>query len=300
MKCYKPSCEKPVVYERKYEGTAFCKQHFLKNIEDKIRKMVGKYKYIRHGDRVGVALSGGKDSSVLLYVLNKLFGKYEIKFIAITIDEGIAGYRNESIEIAKKLCSDLKIEHRITSYKELLGQTLDSKLKISKEFNACTYCGVARRWCLNKAAKEAEVNKLAVGHNLDDEAQSIMMDYIKGDLPRLVRMDPNLEPKEGFIRRIKPLRSLPEKEIGLYAFLRGLKIQEDECPNMGGIRFEVRDFLNNMEAERPGTKNSILETFEKIVPALKQAGKTKVVLKECEKCGEPCSGDVCKTCELWC
>ena len=298
MEC---ACGKPAVFERKFEGRSLCKTHFIRTFENKVRRTINRNKMVQTGDKIAVGLSGGKDSSTLLYLLNKLCkDRKDVELFAITVDEGIEGYRKDSIEIAKGLCKSLGIKHRITSYKEHFGKTLDQKLKTSKDFNACTYCGVARRWSLNKMAKDLGATKLAVGHNLDDETQSILMDYLKGDLTRLIRLDPQLKPKDEFVRRIKPLRGVAEKEVGLFAFLKGLKIQEDECPYSSGMRFEIRDFLNKMENERPGTKLNILETFEKILPALKETIKTEEgQIFSCEKCGEPSSSKICKTCEFW-
>jgi uncharacterized protein (TIGR00269 family) len=103
-----------------------------------------------------------------------------------------------------------------------------------------------------------------------------------------------------FVSRIKPFREIPEREIGLYALLSGLKIQENECPYIEGPRFRVRDFLNTLETESPGTKFSVLNTFYRLLPCVRELVKeAKVELVRCEKCGEPSSQKICKTCELW-
>ncbi|MEM5871543.1 MAG: TIGR00269 family protein, partial [Candidatus Aenigmatarchaeota archaeon] len=256
------------------------------------------------------ALSGGKDSSSAIYIIKKLFGKRrDLKFFAISIDEGIKGYRDESLEIAKRLCERLGIRHYIFSFKEEFGFTLDEKVKMikskSKDFwegKSCTYCGVARRWLLNKKARELGATKICFGMNLDDEIQGILMDYIRGDLVRLSRMGSGetIVKNPLFVPRIKPFREIPEKEIGLYALLSGLEIQERECPYVEGPRFKVRDFLNDLESECPGTKFSILNTFERLLPCVKEIVKKRdFEIKPCEICGEPTSQKICKACELW-
>jgi uncharacterized protein (TIGR00269 family) len=171
---------------------------------------------------------------------------------------------------------------------------------------ACSYCGVARRYMLNKTARDLKATKLCVGHNLDDEAQSIVMNYIRGDMAKASRLGAitnySTTKKGGqyFVPRIKPLREIPEREVALYALLNGLEVQEDECPYASGIRFEVKDFLNNLEAKHPGIKFSVLETFEKMLPLVREfIDKQKIEIKLCEKCGEPSSQDVCKLCDMW-
>jgi uncharacterized protein (TIGR00269 family) len=305
MKCSK--CGRRAVFHRRYEGSYLCRNHFVRSIEDKARKTARKDRMIERGDRIAFALSGGKDSSAVIYLMNKLFGKREdLSMFAISIDEGIPGYRKESIEIAKRLCKNLGIRHHVFSFREELGKDLSRKVKGRKtdgwEGTACTYCGLARRWLLNRKARELGATKIAFGMNLDDEIQGIMMDYIRGDLVRLSRMGSG-EPivKSGlFVPRIKPFREIPEKEIGLYAILTGLEIQENECPYLEGPRFRVRDFLNDLEAVSPGTKFSVMKTFERLLPSVREIVKGEEVrVVSCEKCGEPSSQRICKTCELW-
>jgi uncharacterized protein (TIGR00269 family) len=305
MKCSK--CGRKAVYHRRYEGSYLCRNHFVRSIEDKARKTVRKDRMIRRGDRIAFALSGGKDSSAVFYLIHKLFGKRnDLSFFAISIDEGIPRYRKESLEIAERLCRKLGIPHHVFSFREELGKDLSNKVRGRRpnewEGTACTYCGLARRWLLNRKARELGATKIAFGMNLDDEIQGIMMDYIRGDLVRLSRMGGS-EPivrSNLFVPRIKPFREIPEKEIGLYAILTGLEIQENECPYLEGPRFRVRDFLNDLEAESPGTKFSVLKTFEKLLPKVREIVKGEEVrIVKCEKCGEPSSQSICKTCELW-
>ena len=305
MKCSK--CGEKAVFHRKYEGSFLCRSHFVKSIESKVKKTIRNGRMIERDDKIAFALSGGKDSSAVIYMISKIFGKRsDLEFFALSVDEGIPGYRKESLEIAKRLCKKLGIRHHVFSFKKELGKDLSNKVKGRKtnswEGTACTYCGLARRWLLNRKARELGATKIAFGMNLDDEIQGIMMDYIRGDLVRLSRMGSG-EPivrNELFVPRIKPFREIPEKEIGLYAILVGLEIQENECPYLEGPRFRVRDFLNDLESESPGTKFSVLKTFEKLRPCVRgMVERERVKITRCASCGEPSSQKICKTCELW-
>jgi len=308
MKC---KCGKKSVIFRRYEGFHLCKDCFCKSIEKKVKRNVRQNNMIESGDKIAFGLSGGKDSSVVLHIIHKILKpRRDVEFFAFTIDEGIKGYRDDSIKIAKRLCKKMGIKHYIYTYKDHLGKTLDAKMKEIKKKpemlqTACSYCGVARRYMLNKIARELKATKLCVGHNLDDETQSIMMNYVRGDMSKASRMGAitnySIEKSKGsFIPRIKPLRDVPEKEIGLYAVLNGLDVQEDECPYASGIRFEVRDFLNNMETRHPGTKFSILETFDRMLPLVRNhVEKKNIDIRLCKKCREPSSQEVCKLCDMW-
>lgn len=293
MKCQR--CAKTAVIYQKYSNAHLCKAHFIADVERKIKRDIRKFKMVERGDRIAVALSGGKDSSALLYVLNKIFkNRPDIELSAITIDEGIIGYREKTIPYAVKLTKELEVPLVISSFEDEYGMTLD-RLKKIKETAACTLCGVLRKNLLNKTARELGISKLALGHNLDDEAQTILMNYMRGDVDRMKRMlQDTVQP--GMVPRIKPLRSIPEKEVALYGYLNNLPLSTDECPYAGeALRNEIREMLNNYEVRHPGTKYSLLGGFEAISQALRHPD-TKVV--QCKKCGEPSSDVLCKTCRL--
>ncbi|MBU0953513.1 MAG: TIGR00269 family protein [Nanoarchaeota archaeon] len=296
------SCGKPAVYYKAYEARLYCKGCFCRSIEKRVKKTITKYKLLQSNDTVAVGFSSGKDSTSLLHLLHEITGpRRDMKLVAISIDEGITGYRDTSLKLAKQVCAGLGIDHKIVSFKEAYGKTLDDQIPKIEQGKACTYCGVARRQLLNWAAREAGATKLAVGHNLDDEVQAILMNWIRGDLVRASRLGTRTEGNDpNFIPRIKPLRFIPERETALYASLKGFPVHQGECPHATGIRFDIRDFLNQLETTYPGTKFSLIEGFEKIQPFLTTAvAKTTHPITRCASCKEPSSQERCKACELW-
>jgi uncharacterized protein (TIGR00269 family) len=292
-------CGRKAIYERTIEGKSFCEKCFSEQLERKVKKTIRMNNLIKRNDKIAVGLSGGKDSSTILYMLNKFFKKRpDIKIIAITIDEGIKGYRNKSVKSCEKLAKELGIEHHTVSFKETFGMTLDQIVK-KKKLNACTFCGVFRRYALNIAARKFKATKVCTGHNLDDEAQALLINYLRGDMNRLSRMGPKpfvLE-DDKFVPRIKPLREIPEREVAIYALVNNVGNYWGECPYVSGIRFEVRDFLNDLEINHPGTKHSFVAAFDKILPHIRESVRG-VNLNYCKNCGEPTSVDICKSCEL--
>ncbi|MDY6959639.1 MAG: TIGR00269 family protein, partial [Halobacteriota archaeon] len=157
----------------------------------------------------------------------------------------------------------------------------------------CTFCGVLRRQMLNSAARDTGVNSVATGHNLDDESQSVFMNYLRGDTERLMRTSID---KACFIPRMKPLQNIPEREVALYAIVKGIEMDMSECPYAGeALRSEIREMLNDYEVKHPGTKYSIIRGFDKLSEGIKTVD---VDLSGCTVCKEPCSGDMCKACNL--
>ncbi len=283
-------CKKNSIYFRRSSGQRFCREHFIEYFEKKVKDTISKGRMIKRGEKIGVALSGGKDSTTLLEILTKM----GIDTPAILIDEGIKGYREKTIKHAKELCKNLEVPLHIISFEEVFGHTLDRIKKTAPE-NACTYCGVFRRTLLNRTARELGLDKLATGHNLDDETQAILMNYIRGDINRLIRLGTSAG-KKGMVKRIKPLKEMPEKEVALFSMLKGLNASFDECPYQISFRSGIRDFINRLETRNPGIKFSILRGYQKILPYISKHQLQE--LRRCESCGEPSSQKTCKTCKL--
>lgn len=275
------------------------------SVEAKVRATAAKYKMLKFDDKIAVAVSGGKDSVSLLHVLTKMERRRpKSSLVAVTVDEGIKGYRDEALEIAIENCKKLDIEHHIVSFKELFGHSLDEIVKLQpmkgeEGVTACAYCGVLRRKALNLAAREAEADKLATAHTLDDETQTILLNIFNGGVTRLSREKPvtdEVHPK--LVKRIKPFCLVPEKETAFYAYVKGIRFQSRPCPYASdALRNDVRLMLNRMEEKHMGTKFTIFNSIERIRPAL--AGiERKEELLECTICGEPTSEMKCRTCQM--
>ena len=278
-----------------------CKSCFFRYFERKVNKTINDFKLINKGEKIGVAISGGKDSLTLLYILNKLKEKKRFKIEALLIDEGIKGYRDLSMKDAEKFCRDLKIKLNIVSYKKEFGYTLDQLIKKLK-MKPCSICGVFRRYLLNKYSRKLKFDKLATGHNLDDEVQTILMNQFRNNPEVSARLGPitGIEDDKKFVRRIKPLYMLTEKETTTYAYLKNFNLKFCECSyNTEAYRISVREIVNKMEEKYPGTKHSILKSFLEILPLLKEKYKgSKYEIKYCRKCKEPSSKDICQKCGI--
>lgn len=289
-------CDGMAIISQRNSGLHLCQSHFIEDFEQRVADTIKKNAMLCDGDRIAVAVSGGKDSTALLLSLHKILAGTNVELVAITVDEGIAGYRNDTIKAAKEIVEQLNIEHEIVSFREEYGYDLDEMVR-GRDVAPCTFCGVFRKSALNRAAKRLRATKVATGHNLDDEVQSIMMNYLKGDIERLLRNRPR-RVHPGLIPRIKPLRVIPEKETAIYCMVSGVYAESRECPYAQlSLRADVRDMINSLESIFPGTKQSTLQGFEKIAEMAK--GKEgQIELGSCRNCKEPCVKDLCKACEL--
>ncbi|MFW6231069.1 MAG: TIGR00269 family protein [Nanoarchaeota archaeon] len=301
MQCSR--CENKAVYET--TGQAYCKDHFFDYFETKVFRTIKKYGLIKRDDRVCVATSGGKDSLAVLYMTMLYCKKHDIDFFALAIDEGIKDYRDHTLDDLRSFCERYDIPMTVVSFKARFGSTLDEVADTAiKDHNKkpCTVCGILRRSLLNKGARELEATKLVTGHNLDDEAQSFFMNTLKGSMAHNASLGPmtGLSENSDFVPRVKPLYFISEKETRLFAFLKGFKVEFNECPNIGlSFRAKVRDELNAIESAVPGSKNGMVNAFLQILPDLKEKyRKQRKAFSYCTRCGEPCSGDICNVCKL--
>ena len=288
-------------YRRENEGVNLCKGCFKDSVERRVRRTISHWKMFSPADHIAVAVSGGKDSLTMLMILKKLSAKFkQTRITAVTVDEGIAGYREEAVDLAKEYCGKLDIDHEIVSFKELYGDGLDDFLKGRPErMTACSYCGVFRRKAINIGAKRVGATKIATAHNLDDVVQTYLLNLFQGDVERFARFNPVLrDPRGGFLPRVKPLCEVPEKEVALYGYAEGLTFQSASCPYMTeALRNELRTMLNRLELAHPGVLFSSYRAMTKL-RALAEPGVPDSVLRSCRSCGEPTTLEICEACKM--
>ena len=292
-------CDSAAVEWIRYSGEHLCRGHFVEFVERRAKRELHAQVDLQGGERIAVGMSGGKDSSATASLLADFLGRRrDIELIGITIDEGIASYRPAGIQRAKALCGRLGIEHRILAYEDTAGHTMDEVVARDPEAIPCSYCGPFRRQALNRAAREVEADYVATGLNLDDTAQSILMNVARGDVEKLARLGPHESRQPGLVPRIQPLRMIPEKEVYLYAILQGIEFHDATCPYADRAqRGRFREMLNRLEEDSPGTRHAIVRGYDQMRPLLQEA-YPPATLNACARCGEPTVHAVCKACEL--
>ncbi|UCH88688.1 MAG: TIGR00269 family protein [Thermoplasmata archaeon] len=294
------SCTKPAVTYIRYSGAHLCANHFSEFLKTRVKREMRKQGKLPPDSRLAVALSGGKDSLTLLHLMVEMFANHkDLELVALSVDEGIEPYRTDSLAIASRWCKKLGVEHRVISFKKKFGYTLDEIARADiPDLLPCSYCGVFRRSCLNVLSREISATKLATGHNLDDNSQSILMNICKGDFNKLFRLGPHRIIKEGLIPRIMPLRVIPEKEIYLHTILNHIDAYTGECPYAQfAQRGLYRKILNQLEDQQPGTRHAIINIYDHLFDNIEANIKTGP-MNTCSTCGEPSSGLLCKACEM--
>jgi len=285
-------CSSPAVFLDRESRAHLCSQHLKQSVESRVLSRLMQEEPLP--EIIGVAFSGGKDSTALLAALAALKEKIPSHLIALTVDEGISGYREDTIRHAKDVCTRLNVEHRIISFTRLYGRSLDEILKSSNR-KACTVCGILRRRALEVLAEEEGVHLIVTGHNQDDHAQTTLMNAFSADIKKVFAGSGSTS---RFARRIKPFAAVSEREVTLYAIVSDLFMALPECPYAGeALRGEVRRLLNKFELDHPGSMRNLARAEEDIRKRLKSKVKN-IPMETCKVCGWPGSGDVCQVCLL--
>lgn len=299
MPC-KNCIEKPVYVT--LTNIKLCKNCFIKYFEKKVFKTISKFKLIKPNDKLLVGFSGGKDSTTILYLLKKYKEKFPFEIEAIIVDEGIKDYRSSNLKNVKDFCKSLNIKLNITSYQDFFGFRLDNLIKKVKKkdinYSACRICGTLRRYLFNKFAKKNGFTKVVTGHNLDDEAQNVLLNVYKNNYGVLKRLGPITQSNQYFVQKIKPLYLLTEKEVTIYTVLNDFKVDFTRCPNSeDSFRKFMSDQIDNVEDSYNGSKNSIVQfllNLKEDISFLKE--DENIVLKKCKICKEASQKEICSSC----
>ncbi|WP_448588549.1 TIGR00269 family protein [Thermocrinis sp.] len=289
-KCVK--CSQKAVVHLPHHRLALCKEHYVEWFENRVEKTIRSFRMFSEEDRVLVAVSGGKDSLGVWHALWKL------GYIAdgLHINLGIGDYSELSERKTRAFAERIGRELHVISLREHIADI--PTLKDLQDRPACSVCGTLKRYYMNHTAKKLGYSVVITGHNLDDECAVLMGNVLSWNLDYMARQYPVLEEGKGFVRKVKPLCLITEKESALYAFLSNIDFVEDECPYaLGASSIDYKLVMASIEEKSPGTKLRFYSEFiRKVRPML--VAKQDVKLNACRVCGEPTTGDVCSVCRL--
>ena len=277
------------VVKRPKNHLKLCRECFLQVFEDEVHHTIISSKLFYPGERVAIGASGGKDSTVLASVLKTLNERhnYELDLVLLSVDEGIKGYRDDSLETVKRNAKQYDMPLKIVGYDELYGWTMDQVVETIGKKGNCTYCGVFRRQALDRGAKLLEIKHVVTGHNADDVAETILMNLLRGDLPRLSRST-NIVTGDSAsnIKRTKPLKYAYEKEIVLYAHHKKLDYFSTECIySPEAFRGTARSLIKNLEKVRPSAILDIVRSGEDMARLTPDKGLSDCVCDDNEATG---------------
>jgi tRNA-5-methyluridine54 2-sulfurtransferase len=289
MRCRR--CRGPAVIEIRRHNSAFCKGCFPVVFREQVRRAIRRYEMLGPNDRVLVAVSGGKDSLALWDVLLDL--GYDATGLYLGL--GIGDYSRRSAEVAKRFAESRGVELVVVDLREEYGFDIPTAGRKGSR-STCAVCGLSKRYVFNRVALERGFDVVATGHNLDDEAATLLGNTLRWQTAYIARQSPALPAKDGMAKKVKPLHRLSELETAAYAFLRGIDYVVEECPLVAGnTQLRYKEAMNAIEATSPGTKAQFfLGYLERGMPLFHGEGDADLIA--CERCGQPTTGRFCAFC----
>jgi len=233
----------------------------LQELMSYVRSAADEYSMICDGDRIGVGLSGGKDSLSLLAALSSMRRFYPKKFelYAVTISLGFPGFDCDTLV---RFCAGLNVPYHIVK-----TDIADVVFNIRKEKNPCSLCANMRRGALNNTLISLGCNKSALGHNRDDAIETFFLSLFYGGRAKTFQPVTYLDRTD--ITVIRPLIYVPENELRGFVRANNIKVATNPCPADGNTKREhIKRFVKAQAKE--------FESFEsKIMNALREQWKVK-------------------------
>lgn len=284
-------CKQRAAVEVRRHNAAFCPDHFIDHVQRQVARTIHDYRMFEPGDRLLLGVSGGKDSLGLWDILTEL--GYEVDGVYLHL--GIGEYSSESLKLTEEFAAARRLALRVIDLPSAYGFSIP-QAAATQGRNPCSVCGLSKRYLLNDAAAGYDV--LVMGHNLDDEAATLLGNVLNWNTEYLGRQAPVLPAGEGLARKVKPLIRLAERETAAYAVLRGIEYEIEECPMVAGNTVNrLKERMNVLEQQSPGVRSRFLfGFFERGAEHFGMGQKPE--LSSCQSCGSPTTGDVCAFCRV--
>ena len=285
MRCH--ACGGPSIIEIPRHRAAYCAEHFVDHVRSMVRAAIDKHAMLTYDDRILVAVSGGKDSLALWDVLLDM--GYHVDGLYLGLGIGEYSSRSEAVcrEFADRRGAHLHVVDLATEY----GYEIPDAASL-KGRSACGVCGLSKRYVFNRVALEGGYDAMATGHNLDDEAATLLGNVLRWQTPMMARQSPALPADGELAKKVKPLYRLGEREMAAYCVIKGLDYIVEECPLVGGNTvLRYKEALNELERHSPGTKAQFLFGFlDRARDAhFADAGEDGDDVVSCDECGMPTS-----------
>lgn len=279
------ACERTAVMEIRRHGAAYCAEHFVDHVRSQVRDAIDRYQMVSFRDEALIAVSGGKDSLALWDVLIDMGYHVDGLYLGLGIDE----YSQHSGQVVARFAERRGVRLHTVDLAHEYGYDIPAATQLRRR-SSCGVCGLSKRYVFNRVALEHGYDVMVTGHNLDDEAATLLGNVLRWQAPFLARQSPCLPASEGMVRKIKPLYRLGEREMAAYCVVKGLDYVVEECPMVAGNTvLRYKDALNDLERHSPGTKAAFLFGFldrarDAHFPA---AGSDTASVVECTRCGLP-------------
>ena len=249
-------CQQKAIINMRQHKLPLCRDHFPEWVVETSEKTIQKYQMFKRGERILVAISGGKDSLALWDILSQLGYQADGLYISLGIDEGVR-YSDESRQASEDFATARGLRLIVVDVPNEHGEGIpEMALRSARgRTKPCAVCGLTKRHIMNRIAREGNYDVLATGHNLEDEAATLLGNTLNWLDGYLEKQYPVLEGSPGLVRKVKPLIRFYEREMAAYAILRGIEYIQEECPfSIGAASIHYKEILNQLEARSPGAK----------------------------------------------
>lgn len=284
-------CQGTAVIEVRRHNTAYCRSCFLLVFRNQVTRAIDEWRMVDPDDRVLVAVSGGKDSLALWDVLLEQGYRADGLYLGLGIDE----YSDRSHLVAQGFAEARGAQLVTVDLAATYGFDIPTAGRQGSR-STCAVCGLSKRYVFNTAAVDGGYDVVATGHNLDDEAATLLGNTLRWNTEYLARQSPVLPVARGMVKKVKPLYRLSELETAAYAFLRGIDYVVEECPLVAGnTQLRYKQAMNVIEAGSPGTKAGFLLGFlDHAKPLFEAEDRAEVTM--CANCDQPTTGTYCAFC----
>jgi uncharacterized protein (TIGR00269 family) len=291
MKCKR--CRGPAVVEVRRHNAAFCGDCFVHHVREQVRRAIKSYDMFGLKDRILVCVSGGKDSLGLWDVLLDLGHAASGLYLGL----GIGDYSERSGAVTRAFAAGRGADLIEVDLPREYGFDIPTAGRKGSR-STCAVCGLSKRYVFNRVALDHGFDVVATGHNLDDEAATLLGNTLRWQTDYIARQHPALPGREGMVKKVKPLHRLSELETAAYAFIRGIDYVVEECPLVAGnTQLRYKEAMNALESRSPGTKAQFFLGFvEKAASVFAGEDRQGETLTPCERCGQPTTGRFCAFC----
>ncbi len=271
-----------------------CEKDFLMFLERRTQRTIEKFQMFKPENKLLLAVSGGKDSISLWYILTKLGYNVDGVFIQLGNDQQVKPALDVTKELAQQINRTLIIED---ARKYLYGLTTFEAARLLR-IRTCSFCGKVKRYLMNKVAYENGYDVLITGHNLDDEASLLLGNILHWQSGYFLRSHPVLEPTHPkLVKKVKPHCLNYEKDILTYTQILNLPYLKQTCPFSIGAKLPVyKNLLDKLELEQPNIKTTFYKGFLKEKEKLFRTTENQPELKSCKICGYPTMNETCSFC----
>jgi uncharacterized protein (TIGR00269 family) len=282
MKCKR--CGKRAVVNLKQYRIALCESCYPNFYLELVKRSIKRFGIIKKNERVLACVSGGKDSSAMVFALKKLGYNVEV----LHIDLGIGEYSAKSKKVVEELTEIIDVPLHVVELREF-GFTIDD-VDVKK---VCSICGTAKRYIMNRFARLNGFDVVATGHTAEDMILFFFKNVLSGGIEWIPKLIPRSESfDERLVTRVRPLFDRSEKENMLFVLTSNLPFLVDECPY--APQDVWKEIIYDIELKKPGFKSNFVRGLIKLAKSVKVEDDWSWTY--CKECGEVSSSEVCAFC----